>query len=358
MNSENAPSVSVIIPTFNRLELLRKTVESLSAQSLKNCEFLLVDDRSEEFVRNYLQTLPLLDPRFRVLLKQANELSGCQASRNIGLEQCLGTWLMFLDSDDLLASDCLEQRLTAISRSPGFDIYIGNQAIFRESTGKSTWVNVPSNKKSELDRFMCIAAPIDIPWVNGGCFFRTSSLLGKGIKWHTGFHWDDVWFHIQCLIEGMSVFWLPRTQTPDSWYRLHGTEHYGNTLHTEEGKANSATMVLRLAKLLKEKGLLDKQRAMQLSRVLFNIYLLPLIDVAKWTKAYNLLDLAEENELLIGSEWKHLRTFVRLRKLTLKSSKATFFVNRFAKNRFLAHAFDFASVTYDTNPTTSPTLES
>lgn len=353
-DSLSHPVVSVIVPTYNRLNLLRATVDSLRAQTFRACEFLLIDDRSSNDVIAYLKSLSQIDARFRVLFKEGETAPGCQVSRNLGIDRSQGEWLMFLDSDDLLAPHCLGNRLSPISNLSPSDIYVGNQAVFFEASGESKWVNILKPNVPDLDRFLCIAAPIDVPWVNGGCLFRREMLLKNGIRWESGIHWDDVWFHVQCLSAGMSVSWLPRTIEPDSWYRLHGTEHYGNVLHSDEGKLNSAKMIFKLTDLLGQRGQLKKNQALQISRVLFSTCILPFIDAGKWAQVREWIDQAEALELFPSPEWKFLRSFVVMRKVARNFGRVTFFVNRLAKTKILCHAFASNPSTYGTLPTQSP----
>lgn len=353
-NNQSDLTVSVIVPTYNRLKLLRATVDSLLAQNFRGCEFLLIDDRSSSDVVAYLKSLPHIDPRFRILLKEGEIAPGCQASRNLGIDHSQGEWLMFLDSDDLLAPHCLADRVSAVRKLPPSDIYVGNQAIFVESTGESKWVNIHKTEIRDLERFLCIAAPIDIPWVNGGCLIRKEALLKNGIRWESGIHWDDVWFHIQCLFAEMNVSWLPRTTEPDSWYRLHGTEHYGNVLHTEEGKLNSAKMIFRLTELFRSKGCLKKAPSLQISRVFFSTCLLPFMDTGNWEQVQKWIKQAKTLDLFPSPEFKFLRTFILMRRFAYKSSRITFFVNRLAKKKMLPHAFTSHPSTYATLPTQPP----
>ena len=83
--SKRCPVVSVIVPVFNRLVLLKATVGSLVSQTLMESEFLLVDDNSQPDVWEYLQELPQIDQRFKVLRKPEHIERGCQSSRNLGL---------------------------------------------------------------------------------------------------------------------------------------------------------------------------------------------------------------------------------------------------------------------------------
>ncbi len=92
---EQVPLFSVVIPTFNRRELLRQTLASVWAQSLTDYEVIVVDDGSTDGTWEELQAL---GSRVRAL-RQNN--AGPGAARNLGAQCATGDYLAFLDSDDL-----------------------------------------------------------------------------------------------------------------------------------------------------------------------------------------------------------------------------------------------------------------
>ena len=89
------PLFSVVIPTFNRRELLLQTLASVWAQSLTDYEVIVVDDGSTDGTWEELQAL---GSRVRAL-RQKN--AGPGAARNLGAQYATGDYLAFLDSDDL-----------------------------------------------------------------------------------------------------------------------------------------------------------------------------------------------------------------------------------------------------------------
>lgn len=97
--------VSVIIPVYNSENSIRKTVESVLAQTYKNIEVIIIDDGSVDSSREKCRSLALDDPRI-VLKEQDNR--GVSAARNAGLEVATGEWVYFLDSDDIVEPNFLE----------------------------------------------------------------------------------------------------------------------------------------------------------------------------------------------------------------------------------------------------------
>jgi glycosyltransferase involved in cell wall biosynthesis len=100
MNSTE-PFISVIIPTYNRLNLLKETVDSVRSQTFRDFEIIVVDDGSKDETAEWLGTQG--DIRSVV---RAN--SGIAASRNKGASLAGGKWFAFLDHDDLWDPDKLK----------------------------------------------------------------------------------------------------------------------------------------------------------------------------------------------------------------------------------------------------------
>jgi glycosyltransferase involved in cell wall biosynthesis len=110
------PAVSIVLPTFERLELLRATIESVFRQTLQDWELIVADDGSGSDVQAYLDELAR-DPRVRVLRL---EHSGNAARvRNRALQLVRSEYVAFLDSDDLWEPAKLERQLALMRGSPG-----------------------------------------------------------------------------------------------------------------------------------------------------------------------------------------------------------------------------------------------
>lgn len=126
--------VSIIIPVFNRATTLQETLNSIASQTYLNWECVLVDDGSTDnslfLIEDYIQK----DKRFRVFSRSGNRIKGPSACRNIGLENAKGEYIIYLDSDDLLASFCLEERLKAFVLYPDNDFLVFDMKVF--SNGK------------------------------------------------------------------------------------------------------------------------------------------------------------------------------------------------------------------------------
>gem|GEM_PF-1081946 len=108
--------VSVIIPAYNRAELVAETIASLRAQTWKALEVIVVDDGSEDDTLRILKGIPSLgDGRTLLIMEQTN--AGVSAARNRGTRGSTGEFIMYLDSDDTLVPDAIEDYVETIRRS-------------------------------------------------------------------------------------------------------------------------------------------------------------------------------------------------------------------------------------------------
>ncbi|GAB76693.1 Glycosyl transferase family 2 [Austwickia chelonae] len=103
----SSPSVSVIVPTYRRAGSIRRAVESALAQTVTDLEVVVVDDGSRDGTDEVVHGLG--DERIRLFTHETNR--GGNAARQTGMDQARGTWLAFLDSDDLWLPEKLEKQL-------------------------------------------------------------------------------------------------------------------------------------------------------------------------------------------------------------------------------------------------------
>jgi len=121
--------VSVIVPFFNREKYLKECVDSIAAQTYKNLEIILVDDGSTDGSAIIVNSMAKNDSRIK-LITQAN--SGVQRARYAGYNSCNGEYIMFVDSDDYIDKNMVENLLkTAVDNnvdmvSSGLNLYYEN----------------------------------------------------------------------------------------------------------------------------------------------------------------------------------------------------------------------------------------
>jgi CDP-glycerol glycerophosphotransferase len=117
----DSPLLSVVIPVYNVERYIADCLESLLAQSYLSFEAILVDDGSTDRSVAIAERYAAEDPRLR-FVHQAN--AGLGAARNRGVAAARGTYLTFLDPDDLLVPGAYETMMSTIART-GSDMVVG-----------------------------------------------------------------------------------------------------------------------------------------------------------------------------------------------------------------------------------------
>ena len=173
------PLVSIITPVKNRPKLVQETLRSVEAQTYPHWEALVVDDRSTDETFDVLTDMAARDVRIRPLRRPKGK-GGAPACRNIGMQEANGAYIIYLDSDDMLAPHCLEERVQFMEAHPGLDFGVFQGGIFYEEPGDTDRMVNLANEENDLDRFL----RRDITWQTTGPIYRESAIDEIG-------EWDE-----------------------------------------------------------------------------------------------------------------------------------------------------------------------
>ncbi len=117
--------ISVVIPTYNRRDVLPRAIDSVLAQTSSPDEIIVVDDGSDDGTAGIIQRAY---PQVRVI-DQKN--AGVSAARNLGITSARGEWIALLDSDDAWLPQKLERQLQVLLQHPGFRLVHCDEMWFR-----------------------------------------------------------------------------------------------------------------------------------------------------------------------------------------------------------------------------------
>jgi len=118
--------VSIIMPAYNRANVIGNAIRSVLAQSYEKFELIIVDDRSTDTTVQVAESFR--DPRIRLIKLEEN--GGAAAARNVALHASDGSIIAYLDTDNTVAEDFLLALLGAFSRHPNADAIYCAQAVF------------------------------------------------------------------------------------------------------------------------------------------------------------------------------------------------------------------------------------
>lgn len=117
-----SPLITIIIPIFNREHLIKETLDAVLKQTYKNWECILIDDGSVDASVKIAKEYANSDNRFKVLQRSERRRKGAATCRNIGIENSNGSYIQFLDSDDLLESNKLESQISKLNKSDNYTL--------------------------------------------------------------------------------------------------------------------------------------------------------------------------------------------------------------------------------------------
>jgi len=167
--------ISVIIPTFNSSKHIKATLNSVLAQTYGQWECILVDDGSVDLTETIVANYQEKDPRFRLYKRPEDLPKGPSSARNYGVTKANGDYLIFLDADDLLATTCLENRVTQFQQYQECDFLVFQMERFLDEPDFSKKEIVAEQDKNQvLKSFIQLHGqwPITAP-IYKTAFFKT-----------------------------------------------------------------------------------------------------------------------------------------------------------------------------------------
>lgn len=209
------PRVSVIIPTYNRANLLAHAIQSVLEQTMSDLQLIVVDDGSTDNTPDVIAHFK--DPRL-CYVRQTNQ--GRSAARNHGARLARSDFLGFLDSDDMYLPESLEAHLKKFRQQPKLGMTIGGYQYVNEK-GQPTGERLPWTEGGSLDLygwlFNCYATPCSV-------LLRTSWFERVG-GFYVNLDMAEDWeFFLRLAHAGCPMRWL---QQPVYQYR----EHTGSSVH-------------------------------------------------------------------------------------------------------------------------------
>ncbi|MEO2064645.1 MAG: glycosyltransferase family 2 protein [Christiangramia sp.] len=128
--------VSVILPVYNRYDLLGQTLDTVLEQTYSDWECIVVDDRSDDYICELMEFYCERDPRIRFFKRPEDIPKGVSSCRNYGFKNSTGKFINWFDSDDLMHKELLEKKVNLLAQSSAADYCLSSMAAFRIIEGK------------------------------------------------------------------------------------------------------------------------------------------------------------------------------------------------------------------------------
>ena len=181
------PKVSIIVPIYNVEKYLDRCLESIVNQTFQDIEIICVNDCSpdnskkivEKYKKNYNQMIKVIENK---------QNYGLGKTREIGIENATGTYIMCVDSDDYVDKDWVEVYISAIESYDNLDMVIGGYCLHKNEKNKLS-KKTASNKYA---LYMCVSACCKI--------YRRSFLIKNAISFGGIRRSEDIFWTIQIAI--------------------------------------------------------------------------------------------------------------------------------------------------------------
>lgn len=218
--------ISIVIPHYNRSDIINETLVSINNQTSSNYECIIVDDGSDNI--HYCEVERLIKSYDNIkFIKRTGKLKGANSCRNQGAQLAKGDYLMFLDSDDLLDPLCIENRLKATITHQEMDMIIFKMGRFKSDIKEYNNVVNRFLKETSTSNLLKNFLSFNLPWQLTAALWKKEFF--KEIQFDEELsRFQDVEVNIHALSKTNKIKYYPH-QEIDSYYR-ESTYHVSASL--------------------------------------------------------------------------------------------------------------------------------
>tara|TARA_R110002049_G_scaffold4601_4_gene31858 strand:- start:88759 stop:89706 length:948 start_codon:yes stop_codon:yes gene_type:complete len=235
-----AELVSVIVPTFNRLGTLPETITSVFSQTHRPIQLIVVDDGSTDGTREYLNSI--VPESGCDLIVQCQQQAGAQVARNQGFRRSSGSYIQFLDSDDVLGDTKLARQIEVMKQSHA-ELCFCKSGIIRnnEIDFETSYFPTPSGISHVRDLLVNIT-------FNTVCGLYTRSVIDRSGLWDERLEvWQDLEFNLKILLNAHNVQYLNEFLCA---YRIDSADSVSKSGASLEGSKRRLRTVAKIEQLL------------------------------------------------------------------------------------------------------------
>lgn len=184
------PKVSVIIPVYNVEQYLEKCLDSVINQTYKNLEIICVNDCSPDNSAQILEVHAKKDERIKIIHRKKN--GGLSAARNSGLDNATGNYVCFLDSDDIIELNYIEQMVHTILETKTDFVVNLSMRIMDTTTSNTSDFYLKLSDNGYLDPKKVLDFS---PWSACISLYDRNFLLKNDLRFPEGYIHEDYYFH-------------------------------------------------------------------------------------------------------------------------------------------------------------------
>lgn len=201
MGNKNIPLVTIVIPIYNVEKYLFRCLDSALSQTLKNIEFICVEDASKDNSLRILDEYADKDNRIRIFRNECNK--GLSYNRNLGIANARGKYVYFLDSDDTIELEAMSILYDAAEKYSADVVAFGSTKI--TDGKKNIFVERPKELcykvMSGKNMFVALMEVCGVPSPAPFHFYRTEFLKKQNCTFLEGALFEDNLFTFQTLLK-------------------------------------------------------------------------------------------------------------------------------------------------------------
>jgi len=219
------PKVSIIIPTYNRANLLPRSIKSILNQTFKDFELIIVDDGSTDNTKEVVEEFQKKDSRIKYIRREVNS-GGAAIPCNLGIKNSQGEYIAFVGSDDECLPEWLEKQMKCFEKSDKVIDVVSCDVIRVDLNGRRIGV-IAKPRKTTSDE---IIRNLFLPHVTVGNIVIRKVVLEKigGYDENLIVHEDwDLWLR---LVEADFKFKFVNEELYVSYFHLSSTSAIINPL--------------------------------------------------------------------------------------------------------------------------------
>jgi len=122
--------ISIITASYNYADLINETIESVLAQTYADWELIVVDDGSKDNSVQVIESYCQKDVRIKLFQHENGENKGLKETVLLGIEKCTGTYIAFLESDDVWVENYLEEKVEIAEKFPSAKVIFSDVELF------------------------------------------------------------------------------------------------------------------------------------------------------------------------------------------------------------------------------------
>ena len=261
--------VSVIVPVYNAEKYLKKCLDSLVNQTLKDMEIILADDGSTdssfEICKDYAKKYPCIK-----VLSQKNQ--GPSVARNNALKVASGKYIGFVDSDDFVEAETYEIAVKELEKNSDVNLAIwGVKVVSDDNLPYVEWFQnfyfkIKHNGKIEVDEDILFSTAV-VPWNK---LYRSSIIKNHSVIFPEGRLYEDNAFWWKYIAWCKEVIFIDK---PLHFYNMREVSLRGEVIHRKsEREADRVFMIEDVYDFYVENNLINKDTKQILDKLFLNAF--------------------------------------------------------------------------------------